>query len=59
MDDILVNFDADRASRAAAAIRELAERHQVLYFTCHAWTADLLDPTGARTVELEAAATIA
>ena len=49
MDDILVNFDADRASRAAAAIRDLAERHQVLYFTCHPWTADLLDPGGGRT----------
>jgi uncharacterized protein YhaN len=59
MDDILVNFDVARAGRAAAAIRELAERHQVLYFTCHPWTAELLDPSGARTVELEAAATIA
>ena len=52
MDDILVNFDADRAARAAAAIRDLAERHQVLYFTCHPWTAELLDPDGGRTVSL-------
>jgi uncharacterized protein YhaN len=58
MDDILVNFDAARATRAAAAIAELAERNQVLYFTCHAWTAELLDPSGTRTVDLEAAATI-
>ncbi|MGH2446326.1 MAG: ATP-binding protein, partial [Candidatus Limnocylindria bacterium] len=58
MDDILVNFDAARADRAAAAIRDLAERHQVLYFTCHRPTAELLDPTGARTVTLEATATI-
>jgi uncharacterized protein YhaN len=52
MDDILVNFDADRAARAASAIRDLAERHQVLYFTCHPWTAELLDPGGARTLTL-------
>jgi uncharacterized protein YhaN len=52
MDDILVNFDADRAARAAATIRDLAERHQVLYFTCHPWTAELLDPAGGRTLAL-------
>ena len=52
MDDILVNFDADRASRAATAIGDLAARHQVLYFTCHPWTAELLDPDGRRTVAL-------
>ncbi|MDQ3688612.1 MAG: AAA family ATPase [Chloroflexota bacterium] len=52
MDDILVNFDVDRASRAAGTIRDLATRHQVIYFTCHAWTAELLDPEGARTVAL-------
>lgn len=52
MDDILVNFDAERAARAADAIRDLAQRHQVLYFTCHAWTAEILDPGGARTLAL-------
>jgi len=53
MDDILVNFDAERAERAASAIRDLASRHQVLYFTCHRWTAELLDPGGVRTLTLE------
>lgn len=53
MDDILVNFDSDRAARAAAAIRDLAARHQVLYFTCHPWTAELLDPAGGRTLTLD------
>ncbi|MEO8245834.1 MAG: AAA family ATPase [Chloroflexota bacterium] len=53
MDDILVNFDAERAGRAASAIRSLAERHQVLYFTCHPWTAALLDPGGSGTVALD------
>jgi len=53
MDDILVNFDADRAARAASAIRDLAERHQVLYFTCHGQVATLLDPDGGRTLALD------
>ena len=53
MDDILVNFDSARAERAAMAIRDLAGRHQVLYFTCHPWTARLLDPDAARTLSLE------
>ena len=53
MDDILVNFDATRAASAAAAIRDLSTRHQVLYFTCHRWTAELLDPHGGRTLSLD------
>ena len=35
MDDILVNFDDERAALAARSIECLAERHQVIYFTCH------------------------
>jgi uncharacterized protein YhaN len=35
MDDILVNFDPDRAARATETIRLLSSSHQVLYFTCH------------------------
>ncbi len=53
MDDILVNFDRDRAARAAGAIRELATRHQVIFFTCHPQTAELLDPDGVVTLSLD------
>ena len=35
MDDILVNFDANRSGYAASAILELAGTHQILFFTCH------------------------
>ena len=35
MDDVLVNFDPERAAHAAAAIRELAVRGQILFFSCH------------------------
>jgi uncharacterized protein YhaN len=38
MDDILVNFDERRTATAAQAILELADSHQVLYFTCHPMT---------------------
>jgi uncharacterized protein YhaN len=49
MDDILVNFDARRAERAAAAIAQLAAGHQVIFFTCRDETAELLDPLDQRT----------
>jgi uncharacterized protein YhaN len=42
MDDILVNFDPQRANEAARAIAELANDNQVIVFTCHPNTADLL-----------------
>ena len=42
MDDILVNFDPERAAAAAQAIGALAGQHQVLFFTCHPETAALL-----------------
>lgn len=58
MDDILVNFDPERADRAADALQALAERHQVLFFTCHPRIAQLLDPGGDRTVSLDATASI-
>ena len=35
MDDILVNFDPNRSHHTARTIFELAETHQVLFFTCH------------------------
>jgi len=38
MDDILVNFDDDRAARAARSIESLAGTCQIIYFTCHPTT---------------------
>jgi len=36
LDDVLVNFDADRAAAAATVLRDFADAgHQVLVFTCH------------------------
>jgi len=43
MDDILVNFDPERAEKACGAIGELAEKNnQVILFTCHPDTVELL-----------------
>lgn len=42
MDDILVNFDPERARVVAEALAAVAEQHQVLLFTCHPETADLI-----------------
>ena len=41
-DDILVHFDANRRSLAARALAELAEKRQVIVFTCHRETVDAL-----------------
>ena len=53
MDDVLVNFDPDRASRTAEALMGLARDtehgpgHQILYFTCHPGTAEMLHKLAA------------
>ena len=34
-DDIFVNFDPDRTRNTIRTVTELAQTHQVLFFTCH------------------------
>ena len=41
-DDILVNFDPERFRAACEAIKELAKTNQILHFTCHPETIDLI-----------------
>ncbi len=36
MDDVLTHLDPEREAGAARVIADLAERHQVIYLTCHA-----------------------
>ncbi|MCI7567997.1 MAG: AAA family ATPase [Desulfovibrio sp.] len=50
MDDVLVNFDPERARRAARAFVDLCEgrhgpAHQLIYFTCHPHVAEMLRET--------------
>ena len=42
MDDIFVNFDPERMELAAKAVAQLAEKRQVLFFTCHPHVASVL-----------------
>ena len=55
MDEVLVNFDKERALGVAEAILDVSERHQILMFTCHPHTLELMQSTGGdiRVVELD------
>jgi uncharacterized protein YhaN len=55
IDDVLVNFSPARAERAARAIADLATHRQVIFFTCHPATADLLCDIAPGSVRLELA----
>jgi outer membrane biosynthesis protein TonB len=47
LDDVLVNFDGDRALHAADTLRTFAELgHQVMMFTCHEHIADIFHSIG-------------
>ncbi|MDX2167460.1 MAG: hypothetical protein SF182_10370, partial [Deltaproteobacteria bacterium] len=54
MDDVLVNFDPERARAMAAVLGEFSRRNQILFFTCHPGMRDLLVDQGqaARVIEL-------
>lgn len=54
MDDVIVNFDPERRRGAAMAVSELASHRQVVFFTCHPDTAQVLSDAveGAKVVEL-------
>ncbi len=43
VDEILVNFDPERARRAAQALLQLAQTNQLLVFTCHPQTLEFFD----------------
>ena len=42
MDDIMVNFDRQRTENTAALLAEFSGLNQMLFFTCHAQTAQTL-----------------
>ena len=54
VDDILVNFDPERATRAAEALRQLSRSNQVIVFTCHPRIVDLFNEVspGVATIPL-------
>jgi uncharacterized protein YhaN len=56
MDEILVNFDRQRALATARGILELSREHQVLYFTCHSETVKMFRQVAPDTTVLKIAA---
>ena len=44
-DDVFVNFDPHRTRQTFEAVRQLAETHQVLLFTCHPHVVALAEET--------------
>ena len=43
LDDILVNFDPERATAACRVIMDLSERFQILFLTCHPETISMFE----------------
>ena len=54
-DDILVNFDPARSVNAGNTIKQLASTNQILYFTCHPGTVEILKEIApdARVIDLD------
>ena len=54
VDDILVNFDPERARAAIQVFKDIASTHQVLFFTCHPhvsqWFKDSVPDLGVRSL---------
>ncbi|MEW9105233.1 AAA family ATPase [Paenibacillus sp.] len=55
LDDILVNFDRERAGLAIKALTELSRSHHVIMTTCHPHIARMIqhEPEAANVIELE------
>jgi len=52
MDEILVNFDPERARQTAALLSEFSRNRQVLLFTCHPGTRDLFKSLKIGTINM-------
>jgi uncharacterized protein YhaN len=55
LDDVLVNADPERCEGMLAALADTAERHQVLFLTCHPHLAEMVTENlpSAETIELQ------
>jgi len=53
MDDVVVNFDDRRKLAAIKVIADFASNRQVIFFTCHAATAEVFAAAGATHTSLE------
>ncbi|WP_164010955.1 AAA family ATPase [Pyxidicoccus trucidator] len=53
VDDVLVNFDPERARGAIRLLASLSTQHQVIAFTCHPWLREAFESEGARVQQLD------
>ncbi len=53
LDDALIHFDNGREEAAIAMLREIAQGHQVIYFTCRDDLAALVEGQGGNRIDLE------
>jgi uncharacterized protein YhaN len=56
VDDVLVNFDPERARGAIRLLSRLSAHHQVIAFTCHPWLREAFAAEGARVQQLDTSA---
>ena len=56
VDDVLVNFDPERARGAIRLLARLSTQQQVIAFTCHPWLREAFEAEGARVQELDSSA---
>lgn len=56
VDDVLVNFDPERARGAIRLLARLSEQQQVIAFTCHPWLREAFEAEGARVQTLDSSA---
>ncbi len=52
VDEVLVNFDPQRAQKAAEILTEFAEQRQILMFTCHPETKEFFDAQAVNIIRL-------
>ncbi len=52
LDDILVNFDPERAQHAVKTLARISKVHQVVAFTCHPQLRDIFQKQGAQLLSL-------
>jgi uncharacterized protein YhaN len=53
MDDVLVNFDPERAKAMAKVLEDYSEKRQILLFTCHPGTIDIFKEAAPKTNEIK------
>ncbi|NBC03250.1 MAG: AAA family ATPase [Bacteroidetes bacterium] len=51
LDDVFVNFDAQRASQTAEVMASFSKSRQVIIFTCHSSTVELFTPYNANILD--------